>query len=199
MLVRAIYAQWHDAPPHILGVGHVMQFTPYLWASEWQYAQPSDLVNLPTQSVGHMILAHALEVSDIPDMLLAEVARVLDGMGHVLIIVPNYRGIWANSDTPFNRQNGMRINMLVQVLGKNRLQLRAMRPVLLRAPMRLSYYSEVFGRYLWAWRAGAWVIAACKIIPSRPQSRWSMTPPHMQLKLHVTQLSTQNKNSHFCH
>lgn len=62
------------------------------------------LENLPLadESVSRVVLMHALETSNDPGEVLAEVWRVLAPQGRALFIVPNRRGFWAHADTtPF--------------------------------------------------------------------------------------------------
>lgn len=57
---------------------------------------------LDTGSVDRLVLLHALETSDRPDLLLEEAVRVLGPGGRMLVMVPNRAGLWAASDrTPF--------------------------------------------------------------------------------------------------
>lgn len=57
---------------------------------------------IDTGQVDRLILLHALELSDRPDVLLEEAQRVLGPGGRALIIVPNRAGLWARSEnTPF--------------------------------------------------------------------------------------------------
>ncbi|GAB6052965.1 methyltransferase domain-containing protein [Magnetospira thiophila] len=56
----------------------------------------------PDLSMDLVLLAHGLESSEQVRPLLREVWRVLSGSGRVLIIVPNRRGLWAQTErTPF--------------------------------------------------------------------------------------------------
>jgi SAM-dependent methyltransferase len=61
--------------------------------------------------VDRVLLVHALETSDDPAGLMAEIWRVLAPSGQVMIIVPNRRGPWARRDNtplghgqPFSRR-----------------------------------------------------------------------------------------------
>jgi SAM-dependent methyltransferase len=61
-----------------------------------------DALPLPDASVDRIILLHALEGASEPHGMLREIWRVLKNSGHLLLIVPNRRGLWAHSDrTPF--------------------------------------------------------------------------------------------------
>ncbi|MBC6406089.1 MAG: methyltransferase domain-containing protein [Rhodospirillales bacterium] len=53
-------------------------------------------------SLDRLLIVHALEHAERPNALLREAWRVLDAEGHLLIAVPNRRGLWARIDrTPF--------------------------------------------------------------------------------------------------
>ncbi len=57
---------------------------------------------LPDVSIDRLLLVHCLEHTEASDALLREVWRVLAPEGHLMVIVPNRRGLWAGSDaTPF--------------------------------------------------------------------------------------------------
>jgi SAM-dependent methyltransferase len=57
---------------------------------------------LPDVSIDRLLLVHCLEHTEASDALLREVWRVLAPEGHLMVIVPNRRGLWASSDaTPF--------------------------------------------------------------------------------------------------
>ncbi len=63
--------------------------------------EPSDLP-LREAVMDRILVVHALETSDDPSALMAELWRVLAPGGHVMLVVPNRRGPWARADsTPF--------------------------------------------------------------------------------------------------
>ncbi len=124
-LGEALARLWPETPrAAVLGIGYA---TPYLslWRREadrvlafmpaqqgvvnWPPDEPSAtaLVDptdlpLPDGSVDRVVLVHALEASDNPAALLAEVWRVLMPGGRLLIAAPNRRSLWARLDTtPF--------------------------------------------------------------------------------------------------
>lgn len=181
VLARAIYSYWPLPPSsRILGVGCVSPFVPHLWgASEcvWDHARTRDLITMRDNSVSHMLLAHVFEQNDTVSSLFAQAARILNGMhGQMLLIMPNQRGLWANSDTPFARQYGMLKRMIVKHLVEQGLYVRAMRPVLLAPPGRLSLSVEASGRYLWSSVAGAWVFDIVRIDYARHRMRHMRLP-----------------------
>ncbi len=57
---------------------------------------------LPDNSVDRLLVVHALEACGAIRPLLREIWRVLKPEGHLLIVAPNRRGVWARLDTtPF--------------------------------------------------------------------------------------------------
>ncbi|CCQ74813.1 putative SAM-dependent methyltransferase [Magnetospira sp. QH-2] len=124
-LRRRLRLMWPDVTGmNILGLGYA---SPYLglFRSEAQRIVaampapqgvlhwPSDESNLtalteeldlpfPDLSMDLVLLAHGLESSENVRPLLREVWRVLSGSGRLLIMVPNRRGLWAQTErTPF--------------------------------------------------------------------------------------------------
>jgi SAM-dependent methyltransferase len=59
---------------------------------------------IQTGFIDRLVVMHGLEVSDRPDLLLAEIWRTLAPGGRVLFIVPNRSGLWSRRDiTPFGQ------------------------------------------------------------------------------------------------
>ena len=72
---------------------------------------------LPDCSIDRMLLVHALEMAHDPTALLREVWRVLAGGGRLLLIVPNWRGVWARTDTtPFGHGRPYSRSQITQLL-----------------------------------------------------------------------------------
>jgi SAM-dependent methyltransferase len=60
------------------------------------------LLPLPDASIDRVLIVHALETSDQPADMLAEVWRILTPGGRLILITPNRGGVWARTDTtPF--------------------------------------------------------------------------------------------------
>jgi SAM-dependent methyltransferase len=67
--------------------------------------------------VDRILLVHALETSDDPSALMAEVWRILAPGGQVMMIVPNRRGPWARLDTtPFGHGQPFSRRQLTELL-----------------------------------------------------------------------------------
>lgn len=121
MLRRRVRLIWPDVRGlRVLGIGYAVPFLRPFYdeaervvalmpAPQGVLSWPSDGPNcvalseegeLPLQdcSVDRVILAHALEHSEQARPFLKEIWRVLGGGGRLLAIVPNRRGIWAQSD-----------------------------------------------------------------------------------------------------
>lgn len=59
---------------------------------------------LPDMAVDRVLLVHGLECGEQVRDMLREIWRVMTGSGRLLIVVPNRRGIWAQTDrTPFGQ------------------------------------------------------------------------------------------------
>ena len=124
-LSQFIAGRWaQNAGLSILGVGYA---TPYLAALlddavrvlafmpaeqgvvNWPASRPSatalvetTMMPLPDSCVDRVLVVHALEVSDDPRELLAEVWRILTPGGSMILIAPNRGGLWSRVDTtPF--------------------------------------------------------------------------------------------------
>jgi SAM-dependent methyltransferase len=62
----------------------------------------ADQLPLRDGSVDRVILAHAVEMAQNPEELMAELWRVLSPGGRIIVIAPNRTGLWARMDvTPF--------------------------------------------------------------------------------------------------
>ena len=54
-----------------------------------------DSLPLPDSSIDLVVLVHALEMSERPQALMAELRRVLTSGGRLIVVVPNRQGPWA--------------------------------------------------------------------------------------------------------
>lgn len=58
----------------------------------------------PDLSIDRVLLVHALEFTEQIQPMMREIWRILSGSGHLLVVVPNRRGIWARLErTPFGQ------------------------------------------------------------------------------------------------
>ena len=93
---------YHEAK-HLL----IMMPAP-MGATPWPYGSLSKVVlcdenNLPLKNkcLDRLLLVHALEFTENTRALLREAWRVLSEEGEIMIVVPNRRGLWSCSHTPF--------------------------------------------------------------------------------------------------
>ncbi len=124
---RVIRARWEDCAG--LSVGSLGYGTPYLdrfrdkaercvalmpadqgvavWPESGRCAAAlvdTEMLPLPDGSIDRLLLAHALEAADRPDMLMEEVWRILAPEGRIIVVVPSRRGVWARADgTPYGQ------------------------------------------------------------------------------------------------
>ncbi|MDR3423799.1 MAG: methyltransferase domain-containing protein [Alphaproteobacteria bacterium] len=76
-----------------------------------------DALPLPDNCLDRVVLLHALEGAADPDGLLREVWRVMKSGGRLLAIIPNRRGLWAQSDlTPFGNGQPYSAGQIKRVL-----------------------------------------------------------------------------------
>ena len=125
LLARAINGLWPDASGlRVLGIGYA---TPYLlglsqsaervaalmparqgvvnWPAGARSASAlvdETMLPLPDAAYDRVLLVHALETTDNPAEVLAEVWRILTPGGRMVTVTPNRRGPWARMDNnPF--------------------------------------------------------------------------------------------------
>ena len=64
----------------------------------------SQMLPLPDGSIDRLLLAHALEAADRPDVLMEELWRITAPEGRMIVIAPSRRGVWARTDsTPYGQ------------------------------------------------------------------------------------------------
>jgi SAM-dependent methyltransferase len=64
----------------------------------------AQMLPLPDGSIDRLMLAHALEAADRPDVLLEELWRITAPEGRIIVVVPSRRGVWARADsTPYGQ------------------------------------------------------------------------------------------------
>jgi SAM-dependent methyltransferase len=140
LINRGIRERWPDAKDQrVLGIGYP---TPYLGlfredserciafmpaaqgVLKWPTARPAlatlvDEFALPLADavVDRILLVHALEMSDDPEVLLREVWRVLAPSGRMIAVIPNRRGVWTRTDaTPFGHGRPYSRSQITQLL-----------------------------------------------------------------------------------
>ena len=140
LINRGIRERWPDAKDQrVLGIGYP---TPYLGlfredserciafmpaaqgVLKWPTARPAlatlvDEFALPLAdaAIDRILLVHALEMSDDPEVLLREVWRVLAPSGRMIAVIPNRRGVWTRTDaTPFGHGRPYSRSQITQLL-----------------------------------------------------------------------------------
>lgn len=140
LISRQLHAGWDDVTAKtVLGLGYtlpyldiwkapersVVSFMPArLGATHWPRGKKSltamvenTLLPLEDSSVDFAVLIHALELSHNLPGVLAELWRVMNARGRVLIVTPNRRGMWARFDsTPFGHGRPFSRRQLTQSL-----------------------------------------------------------------------------------
>jgi SAM-dependent methyltransferase len=120
-------------------------------------------------SVDRMLLVHSLEHAENPRETLNEIWRVLSPAGHVVIVVPNRRGMWARFEhTPFGTGRPFSRGQLSELLREANFTPAAWADALHFPPsqrrfvMRAHNLLERGGRRLWPIFSGALVVSAQK-------------------------------------
>ena len=160
---RRVQGVWPSvAGESLLGIGFATPFLlPYLGEAErvlacmpaaqgvihWPVTQENltflaDEAELPLadNSVSRIILAHALEHSELVRALLQEVWRVLTPTGKVIVLVPNRTGIWARSPgSPFSLGTPFTAWQLKSLLFEQRLTPLATQRALFFPPLKTRF------------------------------------------------------------
>ncbi|WP_193227600.1 class I SAM-dependent methyltransferase [Aureimonas psammosilenae] len=147
-------------------------------AIPWPVGSPSqtvlvDIEELPfgDASVDRVLVVHALEYAESPLEFLNEIWRVLAPGGHVVIVVPNRRGVWARFEhTPFGSGRPWSRGQLVRLLRQSSFTPAAASEALHFAPFRrqsmlaLAPGLERLGHRIWPAFAGVVIVEATKQI-----------------------------------
>ncbi|WP_188911410.1 class I SAM-dependent methyltransferase [Aureimonas endophytica] len=132
-----------------------------------------DIEELPfgDASVDRILLVHALEFAESPLEFLNEIWRVLAPGGHLVIVVPNRRGVWSRFEhTPFGSGRPWSRGQLVRLLREALFTPAAASEALHFAPFRrrsmlaLAPALERLGRRAWPLFSGVVILEATKQI-----------------------------------
>lgn len=128
-----------------------------------------DALPIETESVDRILMVHALEHAESPQVLLHEIWRVLKSNGRILMVVPSRMGLWARADwTPFGHGTpytaGQINHYLQDCLFTHERTERAlyMPPFQSFFFMRAAFGMENVGRYVFPGLAGLYLIEAGK-------------------------------------
>lgn len=121
-------------------------------------------------SVDCVILAHMLEFSEQPTLLMQEIWRVLGPLGQVISIMPNRQGLWAHMEnTPFGAGRPYSVNQWEQLCEEVMLVPQSHQSVLFTPPgegwlSRPHRLLEKFGRNVMPALGGVLIATAQKQI-----------------------------------
>lgn len=140
------------------------------------------MMPLPDACIDRILVVHALEVSDSPHEMLAEIWRILTPGGRMLLVAPNRRSVWARLDTtPFGQGQPYSRGQLRALLREAQFSPIFEGSALYVAPfrrpslLRLASAFEKIGEKLGLPGAGVHVIEATKqvyrLVPARRAAR----------------------------
>lgn len=122
-----------------------------------------------TESVDRILMVHALEHAESPQVLLHEMWRVLKSNGRMLMIVPSRMGMWARADwTPFGHGSPYTAGQINHYLQECLFARERTEKALYMPPfrsfffMRTAFALENVGRYIFPGLAGLHLIEASK-------------------------------------
>jgi len=121
----------------------------------------------PNALFDRILLVHALEESDDPAALLAEVWRVLAPSGRLIIVAANRRGLWSNTEaTPFGHGRPFTRGQLETLVKEAELEPVAWTRALYLPPLawtaRWADGFEQVGAWLWPMLSGVILLEAVK-------------------------------------
>ncbi len=124
---------------------------------------------LPDSSIDLVILVHALEMSERPQVLMTELRRVLTSGGRLIVVVPNRQGPWASTDlSPFGFGHPYSRGQLRSLFAQAGFEAETwttglhMAPASWRPLLGAARWLERIGRIVWPAFAGVIVVAAVK-------------------------------------
>lgn len=149
-----------------------------------------DPLQLPLRDsvLDRVLVVHALELSELPDALLAEIWRVLAPGGHIIAVVPNRSGAWSRVDTtpfgqgqPFSRGQVTRLMREALFVPIHWGEALFLPPSQRRLVLRTALAWERIGATLTLPFAGVHVIEATKqvyrpVLVKRTRMREAMAP-----------------------
>ena len=128
---------------------------------------------IETESVDRILMVHALENVESPQLLLHEMWRVLKSNGRLLMVVPSRMGLWARADwTPFGHGTPYTTYQINHYLQECLFVHERTEKALYMPPfrsfffMRTAFALENFGRYVFPGLAGLHLIEATKRVYS---------------------------------
>ena len=134
-----------------------------------------DSLPLRTESITHVVMTHLLESAPEPAAMMAEIHRVMEPEGKLLLIVANRAGLWARrDDTLLGMGQPYTIAQIDALLRGAKLGITRIRPALMVPPMasdiwfsRLSHVLEPVAPFL-PFFCGLHVVEAVKKVHALP-------------------------------
>ena len=128
-----------------------------------------DMLPLPDSCVDRMLAVHAIEMSDAVKRTLREIWRVLKPEGRALIMVPNRRSLWSQSDaTPFGQGQPFSRHQIEQLIAGSMFAVESCGFALVAPPFesrlvwRYAPELERVGQKMWPHFAGVILLEATK-------------------------------------
>lgn len=128
-----------------------------------------DSLPLPDSSIDLVVLVHALEMSERPPALMAELRRILTSGGRLIVVVPNRQGPWASTDlSPFGFGQPYSRGQLRSLFAQAGFEAETwtsglhMAPAAWRPLLGAARWLDRIGRIVWPAFAGVIVVAAVK-------------------------------------
>jgi SAM-dependent methyltransferase len=128
-----------------------------------------DSLPLPDSSIDLVVAVHALEMSQHPQALMAELRRVLTSGGRLILVVPNRQGPWASTDlSPFGFGQPYSRGQLRSLFAQAGFEAETwttglhMAPASWRPLLGAARALDKIGRMVWPAFAGVIVVAAAK-------------------------------------
>lgn len=128
-----------------------------------------DALPLGDESVNRVLMVHALETAQDPDVVLQEAWRVLKPQGQLLVMVPHRRGAWAHCDeTPFGTGQPYSRTQLSNLLNEHGFSIEKTSRSLIAPPRQgkvslvIAPYIESFGSFVLSRLGGILMIQATK-------------------------------------
>ncbi len=148
-----------------------------------------DSLPLPDSSIDLVMLVHALEMSERPKALMAEIRRVLTSGGRLIVVVPNRQGPWAATElSPFGFGQPYSRGQLRSLFAQAGFEAETWTSGLHMAPgswrplLGAARALDRIGRIVWPAFAGVIVVAAAKrtvqgvTVKARPRLAPSLRP-----------------------